>query len=98
MKKPKKSELYRIISHLTSENQELKYTLEKEERKKWEEKTPVAVRLVKKIIIQHYGDVYKKLRLDHIDSAGYWFYFELPQTKDIQIYCVRHSDIGGYMI
>ena len=35
----------------------------------------------------------RKLVLDHIDNAGYWFTFELDNDNRRQTYCVRHIDL-----
>lgn len=40
----------------------------------------------------HYSELCN-VSLDHIDSVGFWFSFDLPQDKRRQTWCVRYSDL-----
>ena len=92
MKLPTKSELYEQIDALTKENIKLQEKLDEEKQKRWlsnKDKAITAFFITVPVTVLQI----RKLVLDHIDNAGYWFTFELDNDNRRQTYCVRHTDL-----
>lgn len=94
MKVPTKSDLYNRIMALEKENAALKEQLEAEQQKRWREGEGKARRVLFESIPFTVLQT-RLLRLDHIDTVGYWFTFYVDSGNALQTYCVRHTDIKG---
>ena len=92
MKTPTKAELYVQIKALTRENIKLREELDMEKQKRWHarqrEAQAILFNSVPFTVLQ-----IRKLMLDHIDDAGYWFTFNVDNEEPRQTYCVRHTDM-----
>ena len=92
MKLPTKSELYEQIDALTKENIKLQEKLDEEKQKRWLSNKDKAITAFFSTVPVTVLQI-RKLVLDHIDNAGYWFTFELDNDNRRQTYCVRHTDL-----
>ena len=92
MKPPTKSELYEQIDALTKENIKLQEKLDEEKQKRWLSNKDKAITAFFSTVPVTVLQI-RKLVLDHIDNAGYWFTFELDSDNKRQTYCVRHTDL-----
>ena len=92
MKSPSKAELYAQIESLTRENIRLQEQLEAEQRKQWLEKKESAIAMFYRIVPFMPSEMYN-IKLEHIDTSGYWFIFELKNDNRKQTMCIRHSDL-----
>lgn len=95
MKTPTKAELYAHIDALTRENIRLQEELDKEKQRYWSEHTTDAVEVFYNLVPFDMLHIWH-LQLDHIDSTGYWFMFNVTDDRIKQTYCVRHADIKYY--
>lgn len=93
MKTPTKAELYSQIAELQKQCTKLQETIERDQRKEWERRRPDAVAFFYKVMERTFPGMVKNVQLEHIDSGGYWFSFELINDDRRQTYAVRHTDI-----
>ena len=92
MKTPTKAELYAQVEALTRENIKLQEELDKEKQRRWFERRHEAQAILFNSVPFTVLQI-RKLMLDHIDDAGYWFTFEVDDEGVRQTYCVRHTDM-----
>lgn len=92
MKQPTKAELHAQIAALTRENIALQEKLDAEEQKRWLENKGKAIAALYNLIPFTVLEV-RKLILDHVDKAGYWFSFNVDNYAERQTFCVRHTDL-----
>lgn len=92
MKVPTKDELYAQVKALEKENIKLQEQLDAEKQKRWLEHQGRAKRVLYESVPFTVLQIHK-LRLDHVDSTGYWFVFVAEPDNSTQTYCVRHTDI-----
>ena len=95
MKTPTKAELYKQVAALEKENIKLQAELDAEKQRYWLDHQGEARRVLYESVPFTVLQI-RKLVLDHIDSTGYWFTFNVDREEARQTYCVRHSDIRRY--
>lgn len=95
MKTPTKAELYEQVAALTKENIRLQAELDAQKQRYWLDHKNEAIRMLYESVPFTVLQI-RKLVLDHIDSTGYWFTFNVDREEARQTYCVRHSDIRRY--
>lgn len=94
MKTPTKAELYARVAVLEKENIRLQAQLSAEKQRYWLEHQGEARRVLYDSVPFTALQI-RKLMLDHVDSTGYWFTFNIDRDESRQTYCVRHADIKG---
>ena len=92
MKTPTKAELYAQIDALIKENIKLREELDAEKQRRWLERKDAAVAVLYNAVPFTPLQI-RRLLLDHIDDAGYWFTFNVDNDPTRQTYCVRHAEI-----
>lgn len=95
MKTPTKAELYAQVAALEKENIRLQAELDAQKQRYWLDHKNEAVRVLYESVPFTVLQI-RKLVLDHVDSTGYWFTFNVDRDETRQTYCVRHSDIRRY--
>lgn len=95
MKTPTKAELYEQVAALTKENIRLQAELNAQKQRYWLDHKNEAIRMLYESVPFTVLQI-RKLVLDHVDSTGYWFTFNVDQDETRQTYCVRHDDIRRY--
>jgi hypothetical protein len=92
MKKPTKKELYEKVKELQAKEIEM----QEEKERQFTEKAMVyydgAYNILVSKLRNSFGGAYCLIKLDHIDTAGFWFSFELVNDKRRQTYRVNHDD------
>lgn len=93
MKKPTKKELYERLNEMQA--REIKVQDEKERQFTQNAMAyyDIAYNLLVEKLKKSFGCAYCLIKLDHIDTAGFWFSFELVNDKSRQSYCVRHYEV-----
>ena len=94
MKVQSKDELRQQINELMKQNAKLRADAEREKRIIWERNIPIAMKSLFRQLTPIFGQMICKVTLEHIDSAGYWFTFELFNDSRRQTYAVRHADLA----
>jgi hypothetical protein len=92
MKTPTKAELYAQVVALEKENIRLQAELDAQKQRYWLEHRGEAKRVFYESVPFTVLQI-RSLVLDHVDSTGYWFTFNVDLDETKQAYCVRHSDI-----
>ena len=92
MKTPTKAELYEKVKALEKENIRLQEQLDAEKQRYWLKHQNEARRVLYESVPFTVLQI-RRLRLDHVDSSGYWFVFVAEPDNTTQTYCVRHTDI-----
>ena len=93
MKVPSKKELYDKIEYLESECIKYKEELNSSEKNLWYSKLADAEQFFIKHIPFSRSQV-NNIQLDHIDSSGYYFKFNVIGDRT-QTYVVRHNEISS---
>lgn len=94
MKVPSKSELYEQIANLERQNAKLIEEKNRKRMKEWENKLPNAYEAFWKFANSSFPNLVIKVSMEHIDTVGYWFTFELINDDCRQTYVVRHTDLS----
>ena len=94
MKTPTKAELYAQVAALEKENIKLQAELDAQKQRYWLDHKNEAIRMLYESVPFTVLQI-RKLVLDHVDSTGYWFTFNVDREEARQTYCVRHTDIKG---
>lgn len=97
MKTPTKAELYAQIDVLQKEVLELRAQLDAQKHKYWLDNTGKAKRVLFDSVPFTVLQI-NRLTLDHVDSTGYWFSFNVDKDQTRQTYCVRHADLEEELI
>ena len=93
MKTPTKAELYAQIEALERENIKLREELDAEKERRWLEHKREAIAVLFDSVPFTVLQIWN-LVLDHVDSTGYWFTFNVDhKLGQKQTYCVRHTDL-----
>lgn len=64
-----------------------------EQQREWMLRISDATEWICDFLNKTFGNLWCKLRFEHVDAAAYWFTFELVNDDRRQTWCVRHSDL-----
>ena len=75
------------------EYEKLKAEISRKQQEEWEKLRPKATEVFHKEMNKVFPEMVCKVTLEHIDSSGFWFTFELKNDDRRQTYAVRHTDL-----
>ena len=93
MKVPTKQELYEQLAELERQNQKLIIERDREKVERWNKLLPTAYEECRRQLKSVFPNLVTMLHFEHVDEGGYWFTFQLVNSKETQTYAVRHSDL-----
>lgn len=96
----KKAELQKQIEFTKQEKEFYKREYEKlnaensrKQQEEWDKQRPRATEVFHREINKVFPEMVCKVTLEHIDSSGFWFTFELKNDSRKQTYAIRHTDL-----
>lgn len=96
----KKVELQKQIELAKQEKEFYKKAYEKlnaerlqKQQEEWDRLRPKATEIFHKEMNKIFPEMVCKVTLEHIDSSGFWFTFELKNDRRRQTYVIRHTDM-----
>lgn len=98
----KKAELQKQIELTRQEKEFYKREYEKlniersrKQQEEWDKLRPKATEIFHREMNKIFPEMVCKVTLEHIDSSGFWFTFELKNDNRRQTYAIRHTDMEG---
>jgi hypothetical protein len=98
MNAPTKKQLYKQVSELTAKAIEEQNKKELEQTKNYMVYYDGAYRHLLKVLKSAFGGTYCLIKFEHVDTAGFWFTFELVNDKTRQTYRVNHDEAKNEFI
>ena len=75
------------------ENEKLNAEITLKQQEEWDKLRPKATEIFYKEMNKVFPEMVCKVILEHIDSSGFWFTFELKNDCRRQTYAIRHTDL-----
>ena len=75
------------------ENEKLNAEISRKQQEEWDRLRPKATEIFHREMNKVFPEMVCKVTLEHIDSSGFWFTFELKNDSRRQTYAIRHTDL-----
>ena len=92
-KSEKKAEMQKQMEFLERENRKMREEIARKQQEEWDKLRPKAAEIFYKEMNKIFPEMVCKVSLEHIDSSGFWFTFELKNDSRRQTYAIRHTDL-----
>lgn len=89
----KKAEMQKQMEFLERENKMMREEIARKQQEEWDKLRPKATEIFHKEMNNIFPEMVCKVTLEHIDSSGFWFTFELKNDSRRQTYAIRHTDL-----
>lgn len=89
----KKAEMQKQMEFLERENKRMREEISRKQQEEWDKLRPKATEIFHKEMNKVFPEMVCKVTLEHIDSSGFWFTFELKNDSRRQTYAIRHTDL-----
>lgn len=89
----KKAEMQKQMEFLERENRRMREEIARQQQAEWDKLRPKATEIFHKEMNKIFPEMVCKVTLEHIDSGGFWFTFELKNDSRRQTYAIRHTDL-----
>ena len=89
----KKAEMQRQMEFLERENKRMREEITRKQQEEWEKLRPKAAEIFHREMNKVFPEMVCRVTLEHIDSSGFWFTFELKNDSRRQTYAIRHTDL-----
>ena len=89
----KKAEMQKQMEFLERENRRMREEIAQKQQEEWDKLRPKATEIFHKEMNNVFPEMVCKVTLEHIDSSGFWFTFELKNDSRRQTYAIRHTDL-----
>lgn len=89
----KKAEMQKQMEFLERENKRMREEISRKQQEEWDKLRPKATEIFHKEMNKVFPEMVCRVTLEHIDSSGFWFTFELKNDSRRQTYAIRHTDL-----